>query len=95
MARKRDPDNLDKDSARATAAGLSYGQWKPFFPHTKDDNILPPPPNTKPCEICGTPMRKGGRVKKFCCEECAYIARKMRNKEYRQRQKAKKKKEEA
>lgn len=93
MARKREPDNLAKDATRALAAGMSYGKWKAGHPHTKDDVIYIPPPNTKPCEICGTPMRKGGRVKKFCCEECAYIARKMRNKEYRQRQKEKKKEE--
>ncbi len=83
-------DNLSRDATRALAAGMSYGRWKSFYPHTKDDEIVIQDPNTKPCEICGKPMKKGGRRKKYCSEECAYEAQKMRDKEYDQRQKEKK-----
>lgn len=90
MARMIEPDNLAKDATRALAAGMSYGKWKPDHPHTKDDEIIIPDPNTKPCEVCGKPMKKGGRHKKYCCEECAYQAKQMRDKEHKQRKREKK-----
>jgi hypothetical protein len=92
MARKREPDNLDKDSARATAAGMSYGKWKSDHTHTKDDDVFIRP-KTKPCGICGSDMPMRGRAKKYCCEECAYQAKQMRDKEHRQRQKENNKEE--
>ena len=96
MAKNQEMDNLAKDAARALAAGMSYGKWKPLFPHTKDDNILVPAPNTKPCKFCGKPMKKGGRHRDYCSEECAYEARLLRFREYGQRRpKKQKNKEEA
>lgn len=89
MARKREPDNLAKDAARALAAGMSYGKWKPLNPHTMEEKIVVPAQNTKPCEICGKLMKKGGVRRKYCCEECSHKAKLMRDNECKRRRIAK------
>ena len=93
MAKNKGMDNLANDAARALAAGMSYGKWKHFHPHTKGEEIVVVDPNTKPCVICGKPMKKGGTLKKYCSPECAYEARKLREIEFKQRKMAKKKEE--
>jgi hypothetical protein len=76
MAKKKEPDNLAKDAARALAAGMSYGRWKAFHPYTKDKEEKPAvPEGWLICKECGKPFKpKTKRSQSYCEVECQRVA---------------------
>jgi hypothetical protein len=71
MAKKKKPDKLAQDVAAATAAGLSYGQWKAMQPPS---NPHKPPEGFKACKRCGK-LFKPRATQVYCNDECQYLAR--------------------
>lgn len=76
MTRKRETDNLDKDTARAMALGygVHYGRYKADYPNTADE--IPEEPKklkyTKICLNCGMEFHPNRSDRKYCCEECRW-----------------------
>lgn len=65
-------DNLSRDSTRAIAAGMSYGQWKALHPFTKH-LLEPEQPNgkyIKQCPTCSIMFGTNKSRKRFCTEDC-------------------------
>lgn len=72
MAKKK-TDKLSQDVAAATAAGLSYGQWKATQPpETVDESIALR--GLKACKRCGK-LFKPRTTQVYCNDECQYLAR--------------------
>ena len=74
MAKKREPDNIDRDCMRAMALGygVHYGRFKADYPHTADrDEVVPQYP-PRICPQCGTEFLPGRDNQKYCSEECKY-----------------------
>lgn len=71
MARKKkELDNLTKDVINATAAGLSYGQYK-----ARQDRLPPAPvEGLKACKRCGK-LFKPRTTQVYCDSNCQYLAR--------------------
>ena len=73
--RRRVRDNLDMDVAEATAAGMSYGQWKALHPNTKDGRALPEIPARKHgcdivCAECGKQFIARRKDSRYCSDFC-------------------------
>lgn len=89
MAKKKEMDQLTKDSIAAQKAGMSYGQWKALHPNTGE---APKPVEVdieriRTCVICGKQFVVGvGKSKKYCGVECSYEAKRIRCRDaYRRR----------
>jgi hypothetical protein len=70
-------DNLTKDVLAAEKAGMSYGQWKAFHPHTDPDKMpLIRYPKRKPegssaiCPVCGKQFEVTKDRAKYCSTDC-------------------------
>ena len=80
MARKKEPDQLSKDSTAALEANMSYGKWKalqweamgrPVYVRPEPEQ---PEPNTV-CKCCGNGFyNKFKNNKVYCSEECRRMA---------------------
>ena len=75
MARKKEPDQLDKDSSAAIAANMSYGKYKALQyeagyrpePRKKPEG---PAPNCQ-CKQCGVMFYNPYKHKRvFCSDQC-------------------------
>lgn len=75
MAKKKEPDKLAQDAAKALAAGMSYGRWKAMQPQAKpkeNDSLVGM--YAFYCERCGARvLRKDRRFGKYC-SDCQYKA---------------------
>ena len=76
MARKKEPDQLSKDSTAALRAGMSYGKWKALqwekagMPAIRKQQEVDPEANTI-CRYCGKGFYAKFKHKRvFCSEEC-------------------------
>lgn len=78
MSRKRKPDNLDLDSARAMEAGygVHYGLYKAAHPITKEEPRVEI--RMEKCGWCGREYPYRPR-KKYCCEDCRKAAGRAEN----------------
>lgn len=78
MGRKKKPDKLAQDAAKALAAGVSYGKWMAMKqPVVKTENGLPE--GWKICPQCGKKF-KARSNKKYCddyCRQRAYYEREL------------------
>lgn len=72
MGRKKKPDKLSQDVAKALAAGMSYGKWKAMQQPVETEKGLPE--GWKICPQCGKKFRSS-QGKKYCeayCRNQAY-----------------------
>ena len=77
MGRKKKPDKLAQDAAKALAAGLSYGKWRAMQQPVQVEKESEK--DYKTCPNCGKKF-KAGRNKKFCdayCRNQAYYDKEM------------------
>jgi hypothetical protein len=70
-------DNLSRDAIAAEKAGMSYGQWKAFHPHTDPDKmpVVRRPKrvvngSTATCPVCGRQFEVTKDRSKYCSVEC-------------------------
>ena len=78
MGRKKKPDKLAQDAAKALAAGLSYGKWRAMQQPVETEKGIPE--GYKICPQCGKKF-KAGNNKKFCEEYCRQQAYRYRARE--------------
>ena len=88
-------DKLAQDAASALAANMSYGRWKALHPNTmaektQDGEI---PYGWKVCNHCGNPFRPNKSGQRYCDIDCQRSAARIRDREYKRRQAAIKRKE--
>ena len=85
MARKREPDQLDKDVAAADAAGMSYGRYKALQNEEAERRIDPAeekvPENVKICPWCGVLFVPRFKLRVYCSDKCKGRATEARRRE--------------
>ena len=84
MARKREPDQLDKDSTAAWKANMSYGKWKALqwekagMPAIRKEEE---PVGNTICRYCGKAFTTTSPNKGFCSDECNFAHQGMKRRE--------------
>lgn len=93
LAKKKEPDNLSKDSTAALRANMSYGKYKALQYEAMGRPVIVrkepegPAPN-KVCKRCGKAFYWGSLHKKvFCSDECRMAWCSMKAREARRAQK--------
>ena len=91
----KEPNNLTQDAAAALAAGMSYGHWKALHPHTtaEETQVGEIPYGWKICKHCGQHFRPNNGSQRYCDFECQRSAARIRDREYKRRHAAMKRKE--
>lgn len=89
MARRKEPDQLSKDSTAALKANMSYGKWKALQweamgrPAVAPKEPEEPEPNTV-CKYCGNTFYNPYKNHKcFCDDECRKEYQKQKVRELR------------
>ena len=78
MARRKEPDQLSKDSTAALKANMSYGKWKALQweamgrPAYVKEAPKEPEPNTV-CKYCGNRFYNPHKNKKCFCDDVCRI----------------------
>ena len=78
MGRKKKPDKLAQDAAKALAAGLSYGKWRAMQQPVEIEKGIPE--GWKVCPQCGKAFKSVKGKKIFCepyCRNMAYHDREL------------------
>ena len=93
MARRKEPDQLSRDSTAALRASMSYGKWKalqweamgrPAYVKPESERQEQPEPNTV-CKYCGKRFyNPTKRYRCFCDEVCRREYQKERVRELRE-----------